>query len=32
MADSKKDQVKGSLEEVGKLIHTYKMEMAGLEI
>ena len=32
MEDSKKDQVKGSLEEVGKLIHTYKMEMAGLEI
>ena len=32
MADSKKDQVKGSLEEVGKLIHTHKMEMAGLEM
>ena len=32
MADSKKEQVKGSLEEVGKLIHTHKMEMAGLEM
>ena len=32
MADSKKDQVKGSLEKVGKLIHTHKMEMAGLEM
>lgn len=29
---SKKDQVKGRLEKVGDLIHTYKMETAGLEI
>ena len=29
--DSKKDRVKGSLEQVGELIHTYKMETAGLE-
>ena len=30
-SDSKKDQVKGSLEQVGELIHTYKMQTAGLE-
>ena len=30
--DSKKEQVKGRLEKVGNLIHTYKMEAAGLEI
>ena len=29
--DSKKEQVKGRLEKVGNLIHTYKMEAAGLE-
>ena len=30
--DSQKDKVKGRLEKVGDLIHTYKMETAGLEI
>ena len=30
-SDYKKDQVKGSLEQVGELIHTYKMQTAGLE-
>jgi pilus assembly protein CpaF len=30
--DSKKEHVKGRLEKVGNLIHTYKMEAAGLEI
>ena len=30
--DSQKDKVKGRLEKVGDLIHTYKMETAGLEM
>lgn len=30
--DSQKEKVKGRLEKVGELIHTYKMETAGLEI
>ena len=30
--ESQKDKVKGRLEKVGDLIHTYKMETAGLEI
>lgn len=32
VSDSKKEYVKGRLEKVGELIHTYKMENAGLEI
>ena len=30
--DSQKDKLKGRLEKVGDLIHTYKMETAGLEM
>ena len=30
--ESQKDKVKGRLEKVGDLIHTYKMETAGLEM
>ena len=30
--ESRKERVKGRLEKVGELIHTYKMETAGLDI